>query len=67
MHVAQIHVKPRKLVEFVVEGAAVGVGGLGGSVNTRAIPLGSDGIHSLDKVCSDALAAMLGGDECSCR
>ncbi len=59
----RIHNKPRMLGEFVVEGAAAGVGGLGGPVNAAAATLGSGGVHGLDEIGGDAFAAMLGGDE----
>ncbi len=49
--------------EFVVEGAAAGVGGLGGPVNAGAAVLGCGGIDGLDELRADALAAMGGGDE----
>ena len=59
----RIHDKPCMLGEFVVEGAAAGVGGLGGPVNAAAATLASGGVHGCNEVCGDALAAMLGGDE----
>ncbi len=59
----RIHNKPRMLGEFVVEGAAAGVGGLGGPVNARATCFGCGGIDGLDELRADALAAMLGGDD----
>jgi hypothetical protein len=59
----RIHNKPRMLGEFVVEGAAAGVGGLGSPVDAAAGLLCGGGIHGLDERGGDALAAMLGGDE----
>jgi hypothetical protein len=59
----RIHDKPRMLGEFVVEGAAAGVGGLGGPVNAGTALLSRSGIDGLDELRADALAAMLGGDD----
>ena len=59
----RIHDKSRMLGEFVVEGAAAGVGGLGGPIDAGAVLIGSGGVDGLDEVCGNALAAMLGGDE----
>ncbi len=50
----RIHDKPRILGEFVVEGAAAGVGGVGDPVDARAVLLGCGGIDGLDEVCVDA-------------
>lgn len=49
------------LGEFVVEGAAAGVGGLSCPVRAGAAVLGSGGIDGLDELRADALAAMGGG------
>jgi hypothetical protein len=57
----RINDKPRMLGQFVVEGAAAAVGGLGGPVDAAAALLGG-GVHSLDERGGDALATMLGGD-----
>ena len=51
------------LGNFVVKGAAAGVGGVGGPVDAGAVLLCSGGVDGLDEVCGDALAAMLGGYE----
>jgi hypothetical protein len=51
------------LGEFVVEGAAAGVGGLGGSVDAAAGLLCGGGVHGFNERGGDALAAMLGGDD----
>lgn len=59
----RIHDKPRMLGEFVVEGAAAGVGGLGGPVDAAAGLLCGGGIHGFNERGGDALAAMLGGDD----
>jgi hypothetical protein len=59
----RIHNKPRMLGEFVVEGAAAGVGGLGGPVDAGAVLLGCGGIHGFNERGGDTLAAMLGGDD----
>jgi hypothetical protein len=49
------------LGEFVVECAAAGVGGLSGLVNAAAACLLSGGIHGINQLRADALAAMGGG------
>jgi hypothetical protein len=59
----RIHNKPRMLGEFVVEGAATGVGGLGGPVDAAAGLLCGGGVHGCNERGGDALAAMLGGDD----
>jgi hypothetical protein len=58
----RIHNKPRMLGEFVVEGAATGVGGLGGPVDAAAGLLCGGGVHGCNERGGDALAAMLGGE-----
>jgi hypothetical protein len=50
------------LGEFVVEGAAAGVGGLGGPIDAAAGLLCGGGVHGLYERGGDALAAMLGGE-----
>jgi hypothetical protein len=50
------------LGEFVVEGAAAGVSGLGGSVDAAAGLFCAGGIHGCNERGGDALAAMLGGE-----
>ncbi len=57
----RIHNKPRMFGEFVVEGAAAGVGGLSCPVNAGAVGLRGGGIHGLDELRADTLAAMGGG------
>jgi hypothetical protein len=59
----RIHDKPRMLGEFVVEGAAAGVGGLGGPVDAAAGLLCGGGVHGFNERGGDTLAAMLWGDD----
>jgi hypothetical protein len=59
----RIHYKPRMLGEFVVEGAAAGVCGLGGPVDAAAGLLCGGGVHGLYERGGDALAAVLWGDD----
>ena len=63
LQLMRIHNNPCMLGQFVVESAAAGVGGVGGPVDAGAVLLGCGGVHGLDEVCGDALAAMLGGYE----